>query len=100
MPVAFLPPCGTQQSLPRHLRITTIEALLCRRLQCFESEPEHSDCVEQSHCILLSRIGILMQQDDDCTVELDSLGGATLSAGRQSLNSIAEVAEGSVALLC
>lgn len=41
-----------------------------------------------------------MQQDDDCTVELDSLGGATLSAGRQSLNSIAEVAEGSVALLC
>ena len=24
MPVAFLPPCGTQQSLPRHLRISTI----------------------------------------------------------------------------
>ena len=61
MPVAFLPPCGTQQSLPRHLRIPTIETLLCRRLQCFETEPEHSDCVEQSHCILLPH-RLLMQQ--------------------------------------
>lgn len=100
MPVAFLPPCGTQQSLPRHLRISTIEALLCRRLQCFESEREHSDCVEQSHCILPSRIGELMQLHDDCMVELDSLGGATLSADGQPLNSITEVTEGSVALLC